>query len=119
MAFAPLGDDMAGHADQVRFRVTYLAKVRRAQEPKIRLLCQVFDVDRQADPPSEKPKQIPVPSLAPARNEEIVGHHLCRAQIPKFGPLWPEVSARSADSECCRAPEVRKAFRCGHQANTI
>src|SRR5206468_8970249 len=69
VAFTPLGDDMAGHADQVRFRVAYLAKVGRAQEPKVRLLCEVFDVDRQSNPPPEKPQQIAVPSLAPARDE--------------------------------------------------
>jgi len=72
MAFAPLSDDMAGDPDQVRLGVPYLAKITGAEEPKIRLLRQVLDVDRHPNPPPEKPKQIPVPSPTPARNEEIV-----------------------------------------------
>lgn len=72
MACAPLSDDMARDADQVRFGVAYVAKVTGAEEPKIRLLRQVFDVDRQPNPPPEKSKQISVPSSPPARNEVIV-----------------------------------------------
>jgi hypothetical protein len=53
-------------------RIAHIPQIARTQEAQIRLLRQVLDIDVGPYPPADKPQEVPIPALSPAKKKRAV-----------------------------------------------
>jgi len=72
----PLEENMAGDPQEISLRVANFTEVAGAQQPQVRFLSQVLDVDGRPHPSAEELEQAPVPAALPSDEQRPIRHAL-------------------------------------------
>ncbi len=73
LSLTPFHRDVTRDFQQVGVRVLHFAQIRSAEQPQIRLLRQVLDVDGYGNAPSQELDEASIPLLSPACEERPIG----------------------------------------------